>query len=40
MHIGGHQNGVRFSEDDEEDNDGCWGICLVFPVTGYLNGGS
>ena len=35
-----HKNDVWFAEEDEEENDGCFGVCLVFLVTLTLNGGS
>ena len=40
LHIGSHQNDVWFAEEDEEENDGCFGVCRVFLVTFTLNGGS
>ena len=27
---GAHKNDVWFSEEDEEENDSCWGVCQVF----------
>ena len=30
LHIGSLQNDVWFAEEDEEENDGYWGVCLVF----------
>ena len=39
LHIGSHQNDVWCAEEDEEKNDGYWGICLVFLGTLTLNGG-
>ena len=30
LNSGSRQNDVWFAEEDEEENDGCWGDCLVF----------
>ena len=40
LHSGSHHNDVWFSEEDEEVNDGCRGVCLDFFVTIESNGGS
>ena len=31
LHIGSHLNDAWFAEEDEEENDGCWGVWLVGP---------
>ena len=35
LHSGNHQNDVWFAEEDEEENDGCFGVCLVFSCHVY-----
>ena len=32
---GAHTNDVWFAEEDEEDKDGCFGVCLVFSCQIY-----
>ena len=37
---GGHHNYLLFADEDEEESDSCWGVCIVFHVTPEFKGGS
>ena len=36
---GSRKNDIWFAEEDEEENNGCLGVCIFFLVTLELNGG-
>ena len=40
LHIGSYQNDVWFAQEDEEENDGYFGVFFFPLVAPTLNGGS